>query len=135
MDPRVNLRQTDVEIAATCIRYLNLSCFDRLLTDEVMSTYTYEGYYAFQEYAVGFWLDHLQSCLNAKPCHSSPDLDQLSIALDKFIGKYLDIPASLIPIRDATSRSHRVFGQLHFVQSSLKKQTLPRDISPGSFVS
>ena len=54
MEPRVNIRRTDVEIATTCLQYLSFHCFDDALTDEEISTYAYQGYYAFQDFAVAY---------------------------------------------------------------------------------
>lgn len=88
MEPRVNVRQTNLEITLTCVKYLSFDCFDSRLTDEEVSTYIYQGCYSFQDYAIASWVDHLESCVKSSPQHPLETLDRLSHDIDNFMTVY-----------------------------------------------
>ncbi|KAF7883349.1 uncharacterized protein EAF02_005269 [Botrytis sinoallii] len=46
-----------------CLRYLLFQCFDPTTPDNQIHHYVNEGYYAFQEYAIVYWVDHLESLI------------------------------------------------------------------------
>ena len=45
------------------MQYLLFDCFDPNLTEDTMKEFTMLGYYAFQEYAVIHWIDHLEASI------------------------------------------------------------------------
>ncbi|TGO44699.1 hypothetical protein BCON_0473g00060 [Botryotinia convoluta] len=49
------------KLAVMCLRYLLFQCFDPTTPDNQIHRYVNEGYYAFQEYAIVYWVDHLES--------------------------------------------------------------------------
>ncbi|TEY63394.1 hypothetical protein BOTCAL_0155g00160 [Botryotinia calthae] len=51
------------KLAVMCLRYLLFQCFDPTTPDNQIHHYANEGYYAFQEYAIVYWVDHLESLI------------------------------------------------------------------------
>ncbi|KAF7947217.1 uncharacterized protein EAE97_004466 [Botrytis byssoidea] len=51
------------KLAVMCLRYLLFQCFDPTTPDDQIHHYVNEGYYAFQEYAIVYWVDHLESLI------------------------------------------------------------------------
>jgi hypothetical protein len=128
-----------MEIATTCLQYLNYHCFDGRLTDKEISIYTYQGYYAFQDYAIAYWLDHLQSCADAKPHHFPNDLDRLSLAIDKLLDRDFRKTSDLATIINTTtipeSELHRITNQICLLRSATKMQAEPEQKSSAETIS
>ncbi|KAF7918226.1 uncharacterized protein EAE98_009838 [Botrytis deweyae] len=56
-------QQREIKLAVMCLRYLLFQCFDPTTPDNQIHHYVNEGYYAFQEYAIVYWVDHLESLI------------------------------------------------------------------------
>ena len=54
-----------------CLHYLSLEGFEERLNDVARSRFAEEGYFAFQDYAVVHWIDHLLALLNFSETVSS----------------------------------------------------------------
>ncbi|KAF7874047.1 hypothetical protein EAF04_002719 [Stromatinia cepivora] len=58
---RIILEET--KLAIMCLRYLLFKCFNPTTPDNQIHYYIENGYYAFQEYAIVHWVDHLESLI------------------------------------------------------------------------
>jgi WD40 repeat protein len=84
MEPRVNIRATDLEIASTCLQYLCFRCFEGHLTDEEISSYAWQGYYSFQDFATAYWLEYLRASFDAETRNDLEAVKRLSLLVDNF---------------------------------------------------
>jgi hypothetical protein len=85
MEPRVNIRATDLEIATTCLQYLCFRCFNGHLTDEEIVSYAWQGYYSFQDFATAYWLEYLWECFDSETRSDLEALKRLSLLIDNFM--------------------------------------------------
>lgn len=51
------------KLAVLCLRYLLFKCFEPTTPGDQIRHYIDTGYYAFQEYAIVHWVDHLESLI------------------------------------------------------------------------
>ncbi|OCL11999.1 hypothetical protein AOQ84DRAFT_421718 [Glonium stellatum] len=58
-----------------CLHYLTFECFEEHEGDDKRSWFAVEGYYAFQDYAVAHWADHLVALLEPSRDTSINQLD------------------------------------------------------------
>jgi hypothetical protein len=72
----------EYKLAVLCLQYLILECFDPDLSTERTKEFLLEGYYAFQDYAVLHWIDHLESLIPFLPL--GKDSHVLGAALKDF---------------------------------------------------
>jgi hypothetical protein len=99
--------ETNCKLAALCLQYLTFDCFDPSLkdADAALERFAMQGYFAFQDYAVAHWADHLESFLTsgdeAFRKIGGEDLDELDIAIMEFVGNYAgDLVHETISERD-----------------------------------
>ncbi|KAI9644160.1 hypothetical protein NHQ30_007513 [Ciborinia camelliae] len=59
----VKITLEEQKLAIMCLRYLLFKCFDPTTPDDQIHRYVNNGYYAFQEYAIVYWVDHLESLI------------------------------------------------------------------------
>ena len=60
-------------LAILCLRYMTFECFDQNISLEAIKEYVSKGCYAFQDYAIVHWVDHLWALLSS--LDGSPDRD------------------------------------------------------------
>jgi DNA-directed RNA polymerase subunit RPC12/RpoP len=85
----------DLQLASLCVDYLNFPGFTDELED--MDRLILEGYYAFMDYAVTYWVRHLEACLVFLGKEDSGVVD-ISGALENFIELHYTAPATRLPI-------------------------------------
>jgi hypothetical protein len=95
MEPRVNVGQTEFDIAKTCLHYLSFPCFDINLTDEEVSTFLNQGYYSFQDFAIAYWADYLCSCTKLETSSSPEEFNSLSSILKKLMRRYFIVESQI----------------------------------------
>ena len=95
MEPRVNVGQTEFDIAKTCLHYLSFPCFDINLTDEEVSTFLKQGYYSFQDFAIAHWADYLCSCTKLETSSSPEEFNSLSSILKKLMRRYFIVESQI----------------------------------------
>jgi hypothetical protein len=115
MEPRVNIRATDLEIATTCLQYLCFRCFDGHLTDEEIVSYARQGYYSFQDFATTYWLEYLRASFDAETRSDLEALKRLSLLIDKFMNFH--------------SRGQGVRGITNTVSTACESELVERTIS------
>ncbi|KAH8594339.1 hypothetical protein B0O99DRAFT_574078 [Bisporella sp. PMI_857] len=59
----VHMHQEERELALLCLRYMLFDCFDANLLEDEVRELIGSGYYAFQDYAVVHWVDHLEDSI------------------------------------------------------------------------
>ncbi|KAK4205422.1 hypothetical protein QBC40DRAFT_260708 [Triangularia verruculosa] len=86
----VDVLSQHINLTTLCLCYLNLGNVDTSLSDETIREYVMEGRYAFLDYAIAHWLDHLEKSM-AKPASSLPQSAQESAdSLSSEIRRFLD---------------------------------------------
>ncbi|KAK0115663.1 hypothetical protein ONS95_000068 [Cadophora gregata] len=59
----VQVHREEQKLANLCLQYLLFDCFDANLSDDSIRDYVTDGYFAFQDYAVLHWVDHLEASI------------------------------------------------------------------------
>ncbi len=85
---RISFRSEDLHIAEFCLHYLNFGCFDASLTNSEIQEFLRQGYYAFEDYAVAHWLDHVESSTSQPLSLETIALEPLSRELEAFFIKH-----------------------------------------------
>jgi hypothetical protein len=68
--------------------YLLFDCFDPSLSDKAIECYTMNGYYAFEDYAILHWVDHLEASIPYLLSNSVDDTDDIGSAINNFQDAY-----------------------------------------------
>jgi hypothetical protein len=76
-------------------RYLLFDCFDPTLSKEVIRDYTMNGYYAFEDYAILHWVDHLEASIPYLLSEYVDDRHDIGLAINDFQNAYGAPDASL----------------------------------------
>ncbi|KAL3475095.1 hypothetical protein BJX99DRAFT_259710 [Aspergillus californicus] len=81
-----------------CLGYLNHPCVDYRLCDDRLRDYVLGGYYAFFDYAIAHWVDHLEDYMRRIQSYSSESFDILGAELEQFLNNHasddLEYPVS-----------------------------------------
>lgn len=85
---RVRIRSEELHIADFCLRYLNFGCFDANLTDVDIRGFFRQGYYSFEDYAIAFWLDHVDSGTSQPLPLEANGLECLARNIGLFLNKH-----------------------------------------------
>ena len=85
---RISFRSEDLHIAEFCLHYLNFGCFDASLTNSEIQEFLQQGYYAFEDYAVAHWLDHVESSTYQPLSLETIPLEPLARRLEAFFIKH-----------------------------------------------
>ncbi|KAF2684142.1 hypothetical protein K458DRAFT_279973, partial [Lentithecium fluviatile CBS 122367] len=72
---RVSLFDEHAKMAIFCSQYLTSGPFKRDLRERIIQDFALSGYYGLQDYAVAFWLHHVDSVLNLA-ANSTAELSQ-----------------------------------------------------------
>lgn len=77
-------------LASLCLEYLVFECFNIRLSNQSIRDYVCKGWYAFHDYAVVHWVDHLEHCINAIDNNGSQIFDQQKeTALEEIVGVFI----------------------------------------------
>jgi hypothetical protein len=126
MEPRVNIRQTEFDIAITCLHYLSFPCFDPNLTDDAILAFLNKGYYSFQDFAIAYWWDYLFCCINMET-RSLQETERLSSVLGKLLNRYFLPEPPLTEASGSPTSSDpqsRILRQLQALQPTTKSLPL-----------
>ncbi|OQU97597.1 NACHT domain-containing protein [Cladophialophora immunda] len=99
--PQFSAEQTATTL---CLHYLAFDCFEECPTSDSRSDLAEKGYFAFQDYAVVHWIDHVLALLNPNDMINSiqpGDCKQISDACIIFGDRYSD--DLLNPAKEETS--------------------------------
>jgi hypothetical protein len=70
-------------LAILCLKYLTFDCFDSGLSEESMQKFAAKGFYAFQDYAIVHWIDHLEAVMKSLQGSTSQQ-DDFTISFTEF---------------------------------------------------
>ncbi|KAF5549979.1 zinc finger C2H2-type integrase DNA-binding protein [Fusarium napiforme] len=119
----IDIVAKQLELASTCIDYLNLPAFTcQPTTEKVLN-----GDYGFMDYAVLNWIRHLEAGTLHLGAHEDK-VGELSESLETFIRNHWREPATSVPISDGTKKRLECFKSLGFYDqleqsvASFKKQ-------------
>lgn len=74
----------EYKLAILCLQYLILECFDPDLSKDKIRDFLLKGYYAFQDYAVLYWVDHIDSLIPFLHLNELGDSRDLGMAIKDF---------------------------------------------------
>ena len=78
----------EANIASFCLRYLTFECFNKNLAEKEIKDFLLKGYYAFQDYAVAHWIDHLAPTVSGALQKGSSDSYNLSEYVRAFLQQH-----------------------------------------------
>ncbi|KAH6702884.1 hypothetical protein BKA61DRAFT_619706 [Leptodontidium sp. MPI-SDFR-AT-0119] len=98
----VQIQREEHKLATLCLQYLLFDCFDLNLSDDAIQEYVMGGFYAFQDYAIIHWIDHLEASIPLLQNDVVDNENGLGPAINDFWEAYgsaetsqADIPADL----------------------------------------
>ncbi|TGJ80954.1 hypothetical protein E0Z10_g7822 [Xylaria hypoxylon] len=101
---QLDMKSIECDFTTTCLRYLSSPCFQRDLIEAQRESFTRQGHYSFQDYALAKWGHHLDAVIKAGPNLPDHNTDYLSQALSQFTSVYHS--ELLVPV-DAEERIAR----------------------------
>ena len=105
----VKICTEEYKLTMLCLRYLNFDCFDPDLPQETLEGYLMKGYYAFQDYAVLHWVDHLEASLDYLQTDVPADPDDIGSAIIDFYDAYIPREVSGVgPPQELRDRFDRI---------------------------
>lgn len=87
----------ECNLTALCLQYLTFECFEKDISEEKLYKFTFQGYFAFQDYAIAKWFHHFSAMVDTGQnlLSRNPDvltaLEEIKIVLDEFTGHYDEI--------------------------------------------
>lgn len=84
----VDVAKEECTLAVLSLNYLTFDCFRHDLGPEKLRVFLQNGYYAFEDYAVLHWVDHLESAIRNLRKDDCPNLDDLHSAIEDFFSVY-----------------------------------------------
>lgn len=86
----VYILKEDYRLASLCLGYLAFECFDIHLSNQSIRDYISNGWYAFHDYAVVHWVDHLNNYISVVDNAGSKLFDQVEgTMLEEIIGTFI----------------------------------------------
>lgn len=110
----VSVMKENYRLASLCLEYLVFECFDIRLSNQSIRDYVSKGWYAFHDYAVVHWVDHLEHCINAIDDNSSQIFEQHEeTVLEEIIGVFIRLrwPRSKFQESDHLDDARRNFNR------------------------
>jgi len=94
--------QGHLMLTTICFSYLSLPHFDVSLQPDAIKGHIMQGRYAFSDYTLAHWLDHLESTINelhtSSQIDTSSELDTLAEETHQFLRRHFSKPTeSLVP--------------------------------------
>jgi hypothetical protein len=127
--------QEDILFSNLCIDYLNFEGFRDGATG--ISALISSGYYAFMDYAVTYWIRHLESGLSETQDHSEL-IHALSESLEAFLTWHFTPPAKQFYVSQSNVKRLQVFEDYLFyddlqksIISARKELTFVGELKPG----
>ncbi|KAF2807330.1 putative zinc finger protein [Mytilinidion resinicola] len=105
----VDLVAEDMKLATLCIDYLNFPAF----LDPPSETRVLDGDYVFMDYAVLYWIRHLEAGISNEASYER-QMKQLMESLEAFIDQHWTSPSTNFAISKRTSEKLQAFKSLPF---------------------
>lgn len=108
---KVKICEEEHKLSLLCLQYLLFDCFDGNLSEDTIRDYVMTGHYAFQDYAIMHWIDHMEALIPYFSTDLVGNLEQISQAIKDYFEAYgppdvgeddisEDLVARCIPIRE-----------------------------------
>ncbi|KAI9766233.1 MAG: hypothetical protein M1840_006647 [Geoglossum simile] len=78
----------EFNLTCLCLGYLNLPCFETGIPDTHIRKVVIQGHYAFMDYAVAHWFEHLERCVQGPQLDSQTSFGILVGILRVFLSKH-----------------------------------------------
>ena len=115
----MNSFKVEFKMAALCVSYLNFDCFCPETSQQDLEKYSSNGTYAFQQYAVCNWIQHVQSLENCWELLSSAECTLVYNACGALL--QCDLPNQPFGILPASKLAKQPFTPLREAMSDLYK--------------
>lgn len=114
----VSIPTEEIKLGNLCINYLNLPGFNK----ENINQSILSGYYAFMEYAIAFWVRHLEAGLLAieeqqEKFNETDLMDEFSESLDCFLETHWTSPTAPLAISKRNSDRLQHFQEASFFEN------------------
>ena len=80
----IQVPEVEWNLALLCLRFLTFECFDSGLSQDDIREFIADGYYAFQDYAVLHWLDHVEFFCQSLKSEIDQNFEPLALAVKNF---------------------------------------------------
>ncbi|KAL7933255.1 hypothetical protein V8C35DRAFT_305329 [Trichoderma chlorosporum] len=120
---KVDLPAEELKLACLCIDYLNLPAFRDLNTERILN-----GDYCFMDYAVLYWLRHLEAGITSQTDDHERLMNELAESLEIFIDRYWNNPSANLTLANRHKEKLQFFKARDFYEkleksvASTKKQ-------------
>ena len=119
----MNPSDAEFQMASLCIAYLDFDCFCREISKQEIQEYSSNGSYAFQQYAVCNWIQHVQSLKDCWQLLGNSDCtlvyNACRVLLQRDMPDYsFEIPPPLKLEKPPYSALHRALCSLHSAYES-----------------
>ncbi|KAF2178019.1 hypothetical protein K469DRAFT_601007, partial [Zopfia rhizophila CBS 207.26] len=112
----LSLEREEIALARLCLNYLTMDCFNRGLDEQLLQAFVTKGHYAFAEYAIVHWSDHLLAAIGYETIDKS-QLDSLAKTVETFLATHFSAKQSSKWAPESVRESAHVFkSQLFFQQ-------------------
>ncbi|KAH0563181.1 hypothetical protein GP486_002248 [Trichoglossum hirsutum] len=98
----ISLKKEEFSFARLCLEYLSMRCFNSGLAEHVIQEFIETGHYAFAEYAITYWSEHL---LGAIRTLEALDLESLAHFIDVFLNTHFSPAPSTQPIPELIEKN------------------------------
>src|SRR2546421_2665289 len=86
----------EANIASFCLRYLTFDCFNKNLAEGKTQEFLLKGYYAFGDYAVAHWIDHLAATASGALQKNVSDACNLLECVRAFLRRHATRPTVIV---------------------------------------
>jgi len=104
----------EYNLAVLCLCYLSNDCFDISRSSEAVENHILEGCYAFLDYAIVHWLDHLECCVVELDKPSTGSTELLGAEIREFLRKHFSAEGPGDTISKVTQERFHVFEKYEF---------------------
>lgn len=105
---QVDISRGDILLASLAIDYLNMNGFRRETGD--ITSLTLSGYYGFMDYAVPYWVRHLEEGVD----NTEESVEDLTESVEAFLQLHYSPPTKLFPMSQGNSKRLRFFESYPF---------------------
>jgi hypothetical protein len=123
----IKVSEEERKLAILCFQYLLFDCFDTNLSDSEITDYLSTGHYAFQDYAIMHWVDHLEALVPHLSENFVEGVDDISSAINDYFNAFgsadageEDIPQEL-KNQSADIEGAKYYKELLLLVSSARK--------------
>jgi Ankyrin repeats (3 copies) len=102
----VSLAKKELSLSRLCLEYLSMDCFESGLADRHIQEFITAGHYAFAEYAIVYWSEHL---LSATRVVEARNLEPLAQLIEVFLKNHFYPTPSAQPVPKPIEKGIEMF--------------------------